>query len=93
MTEEVSTGLGHRACAFTFSELPARRRAVLGLHIREMKMQKEPREKATAVTVTCVLNPAPPLQSCGILLRLHPTLRLLISQRETCISPSYGLCV
>lgn len=33
--------------------------AVLGLHILEMNVHREPREKAAAVTVSCVLHPVP----------------------------------
>lgn len=60
MIKEVSTGLGAQSMRFTVSQLPATPRAVLGLHIREMNTQKVPWEKAVAVTVACVLNPAPP---------------------------------
>ena len=59
--------------------------AVLGLHSLEMNMH---REKAAPVTVSCVLNPVPPLQSSGIILKLYPALGLLISQMEISISPS-----
>lgn len=67
--------------------------AVLGLHILEMNTHREPREKAAAVTVSCVLNPVPPLQSSGIILKLYPALRLLVSQVEISICPSQGPCV
>ena len=69
MTEEVSTGLGARSMRLHGQRVTLHATCRAGFHIREMNTKKVPREKAVAITVTCVLNPAPPLQSCGIVLK------------------------
>lgn len=90
----------HREYAFMFRVLPGEGRyvprAVLGLCLLQTNMQRDPQEKVGSVTVEStrlVLNPARSLQSCVIILKLHPALSLLISEIKIGISPSQGPCV